>query len=274
MKKEVIAVDLGGTHLRVAIVRNNKAVKYLRYKTPKKKEEITDMLFSSISSLIKECERLRGIGVASPGPIEKGVIKNTPNLPLKNFNLKKALEKRFKTKVIVENDATCVALAEAKLGCKKNNFFVLTLGTGIGGGIVINGEIYKGRGNAGELGHIILDKGKDFESLAAWKKTKKLTEKKFGKPLLISELAKMNNQDSKKILKEISMYLGQGIASLISVFDPEIVILAGGVSESGKSFLKMIKREAKKYAFLQRSAEIQWTKLKHPGILGASLLIE
>jgi len=269
---KVIAVDLGGTHLRVAIVEKNKILDYIKKRTPNKKSVLVKELISSIESLISK--DIKGIGVASPGPLEKGIIRNTPNLPLKNFNLKKALEKRFKKRVEVENDASCVALAEAKFGCKKKNFFILTLGTGIGGGIIINGELYQGKGFGGELGHIVLDKGKFFEDLAAWKSVGKTIKKSFGKEIGTDQLVKMNNSKSKKILQELSKYLSQGIASLINVFDPEIVVLSGGMSKTGNKFLTQIRNQVPKYLLIPRKPKIVWTKLKHPGILGASLLIK
>ena len=269
-RKDVIAVDLGASNLRTSLVRGNKILEYKKIKTPKQKNLLIKALVDSISSLMGE--NVKGIGVASPGPLENGVIKNPPNLPLKNFNLKKILERKFKTKVRVENDANCVALAEAKLGCKKKNFIVLTLGTGIGGGIVINGEVYYGRGFAGELGHIILDNGKFFEDL--WQMHKKLIRKYFGKNLFIKDLLERNDNKSKKILNIVTEYLGQGIASLINVFDPEVVILAGGITECGDKFLNMIKKQTKKYVILERKVNITWSNLKHPGIIGASLLIK
>jgi glucokinase len=253
---KVIAVDLGGTNLRVALVKDNKILKYLKKKTPKTKNDLLKEMVESISSLITE--DIKSIGVGSPGPLKDGIIQNPPNLPFRNFNLKKYLENKFKKIVVIENDAKCVALAESKLGCKKKNFIILTLGTGIGGGIIINSELYKGNGNAGELGHIILDNGKDFET--CWKEKGKQ----------IKELFEKNN---KKILEKVSKYLGQGIASLINVFDPEIVIIAGGVRENGNRFLNMIKKEVKKYQIIPRNVEIKFSRLEHPGILGASLLV-
>ncbi len=267
-----IAVDLGGTNLRVALVKNNKIIKYIKRKTPKEKNILLKKLYESISDFMSS--DVKGIGIASPGPLEKGIIKNPPNLPLRNFNLKRVLQERFKKRVEIENDANCAALAEAKFGCKKKNFFILTLGTGIGGGIIIDSKLYKGQGYGGELGHIILDNGQYFEDLCAWKRIGKLTEKYFGKEILINDLIKINNKNSKKILNETSMYLGQGIASLINIFDPEIVVLGGGMKESGKVFLSMIKRQVEKYTLLPKKTKIIWTKLRHPGILGASLLIK
>ena len=247
-----IAVDLGGTNLRVALVKNNKIIKYIKRKTPKEKNILLKKLYESISDFMSS--DVKGIGIASPGPLEKGIIKNPPNLPLRNFNLKRVLQERFKKRVEIENDANCAALAEAKFGCKKKNFFILTLGTGIGGGIIIDSKLYKGQGYGGELGHIILDNGQYFEDLCAWKRIGKLTEKYFGKEILINDLIK--------------------IASLINIFDPEIVVLGGGMKESGKVFLSMIKRQVEKYTLLPKKTKIIWTKLRHPGILGASLLIK
>jgi glucokinase len=202
---------------------------------------------------------VKAIGVGSPGPLANGIIKNPPNLPFRNFNLKNFLQDKFKKRVVVENDAKCVALAESKLGCRKKNFIILTLGTGIGGGIIIENKLYTGsHGYAGEISGIILDNGKNFEDL--WK------EKKWK----INELFK--NKD-KRILEKVSMYLGQGIGSLINIFDPEVVILMGGAREAGQPFLNMIKNHAKKYVVLPSIPEIKWSKLEHPGILGASLLV-
>jgi len=270
--KKIIAIDLGGTHLRTAIVKNNKILKYEKKTTPKNKTDLIKELLASIKNLITK--DTKAIGVSCPGPLENGVIKNPPNIPLKNYNLKKVLENKFKVKVEIENDANCVALAEAKLGCKKKNFFILTLGTGIGGGIIINNELYKGQGYAGELGHIILDREKYFEDLGAWKQTKTLTKKYLKKQIYISELAKIKDPKAKKILEKLSFYLGQGIASLINVFDPEVVVLAGGMSNAGDKFLRQIKKQTYKYIFLPKKTPIVWSKIKHPGIVGASLLVK
>jgi len=271
MKDKIIAVDLGGTNLRVSLVRNNKILEYIKNKTPKDKKELINLMFNKIEGLMDK--DVKGIGVASAGPLKNGIIRNPPNLPLKNYNIKADLEKRFKVRVEVCNDAHCVALAESKLGVKKKNFIVLTLGTGIGGGIIIDRKLYEGQGFGGEFGHIILDRGKDFESLAAWKKTKELSKKVFGKELLISDLIKIKNKKSEEILNQLTSYLGQGIGSLINVFDPEIVVLAGGVREAGSVFLNMIKKQARKYSVLPKITPVQWSKLSHPGTLGASLLI-
>jgi len=269
---KVVAVDLGGTNLRVSLVVNNNIIKYIKNKTPKNERDLVNLLFKNIELLMEK--DVKGIGVACPGPLKDGVIRNPPNLPFKDYNLKAALEKRFKKKVELFNDAHCVALAELHFGVKKKNFIILTLGTGVGGGIIVGGKLYRGDGYGGEMGHIVLDGGKYFESLVGWKNTKRVTREAFGKELLISDLLKMKNKKAKEILEELTKHMGQGIGSLINVFDPEVVVLAGGVRETGAVFLNMIKKEAKKYSILPRITPIQWSKLNHPGTLGASLLIK
>lgn len=269
-KDKIIAVDLGGTNLRVALVQNNRILKYIKKDTPKVKEELLKDLYKGIRELISK--DVVGIGMGSPGPLEKGIIKNPPNIPLKYFNIKKELSRRFKKRVEIENDAKCVALAEARLGCKKKNFVIFTFGTGIGGGIIVNGELYKGKGFAGEFGSIVLNNGKTFEDL--WKECRESIKNNFGEKILIKDLIKMNNDESNMILGRIIKISGQGIASIINVFDPEIVVLSGGIRETGEIFLNKIKKEIKKYNVLPRRTEVIWTKLEHPGTLGASLLVE
>ncbi len=271
-RTKVIAIDLGGTNLRIAIVKDRKVLKYWKERTPKTASEIKKRIFGLVENFMSD--EVKGIAVASPGPLRNGTIRNPPNLPLRNWNLKRELEKKFKVPAVVKNDANCVAFAELKLGHKKKNFILLTLGTGIGGGVIIDGKLYRGCGYAGELGHIVLDGGKDFESLAASKRLVALTTDVFGEPKLFHDLMKMKDVRAKKILGEFVEYYGQGIASLIHCFDPEIVVLAGGVSECGEGFLRMIRKSARKYNKLPKTTPIVWTKLGHPGVLGASLYFE
>jgi predicted NBD/HSP70 family sugar kinase len=270
---KVIAVDLGGTNLRVAVVKNGRITEILSKKTPKQGNYLLKELIDSIETLMIKEKGIKGVGIASPGPLKEGVIKNPPNLPLQNFNLKKFLEKKLGTRVEIENDANCVALAEAKIGVKKENFIVLTLGTGIGGGIIIDNELFIGKGYAGEFGHMIIDKGEWFETLAAWNGLKKLTMKNFGRTLLVKDLFAMKTPRAAKVLGEIVDYLGRGIGSLINIFNPEVVVLSGGMRENGQKLLSMIKKASEKYSILPEKTDIRWSRLSNAGILGASLLL-
>ncbi len=265
----VLAVDIGGTNIRVALINGRKIKNYMKFSTPKTKKELDEVLISAISQVIGK--NVKAIGVGCPGPLKNGIILNPPNLPWKNFDLKKFLEKKFKKKVVVENDAKCVALAELNYGIKKNNFVILTLGTGVGGGVIIDGKLYKGQGNAGEIGHMIIDENKDLET--HWQKYRKLSNKYFGKVLTFKELCSMKNKKAKHILDYVSIHLGQGVANLIDIFDPEVIILMGGAREAGKKFLEIIKKQAYHFSIVKNKTPIKWSKIKHPGLLGASLLV-
>jgi len=272
MSKEVIAVDLGGTNLRAAHIKNGKIVDYVRKPTSMKKEELLKDMFELISGFMGK--GVKGIGIACPGPLKDGVIKNPPNIPLKNYDLKGVIKKKFKVRVEVENDASCVALAEYKLGVKKKNFFVLTLGTGVGGGIIIDGKLYNREGLGGELGSIYLTQEKTLQDLVGARAIGEITKEAFGSEMNVGDLVKMKDSKSKKIVEEIANYLGQGIGSLINIFDPEVVVLAGGMRHSGPEFLEMIREKTKKYILLEKKFDIVWSKLEHAGCLGAGLLLD
>jgi glucokinase len=266
---KVLAVDIGGTNMRVALVQGKKISNYTKVPTPRTKDGFLDVLTEIIDRVITK--DVAAIGVACPGPLKNGVIKNTPNLPLRNFNLKSFLEKKFKKKVVIENDAGCVALAESVYGVKKKNFVILTLGTGIGGGVIINGGLYRGRGNAGELGHMIIDDGKDLET--HWQNYRKMSNKYFKKVLTINQLCKMKNKKATKILNYVTVHLAEGIANIIDAFDPEVIALMGGAREAGNNFLDRVKKDVQRFAIIKDKIPIVWSKIPHPGILGASLLV-
>ncbi len=268
-KRKVIAVDLGGTNLRISLVRDGKILKYTKKTTPKNKKDLLKLLYSGITELISK--DVDSIGVGCPGPLKNGIIKNPPNIPLKNFNLKLELEKKFKKPVVIENDAKCAALAEAKLGVRKKNFVVMTFGTGIGGGIIINEKLYLGQGYAGEFGHITLSNGKYFEDL--WKEHRDYIKQHFGNNIIIKDLIKMKNKEADMVIENISDHMGQGIASIINIFDPEVVVLNGGIRECGNALLDKVIFHAKKHIILPHNTPVQWSKLAHPGTIGASLLV-
>ena len=159
--QNIIGVDLGGTNIEAGLITSKgKIIKKYETKTEAKKGAKT--VINNIISAIKHVQqgKISGIGIGSPGPLnyKTGTITNPVNLPFKNTPLRKIIQNKFKTNTFLDNDANCFALAEAVFGQGKKyeNVIGITLGTGLGGGIVINKKIYHGRNNAAELGHITI----------------------------------------------------------------------------------------------------------------------
>ncbi|MEM3074818.1 MAG: ROK family protein [Candidatus Pacearchaeota archaeon] len=272
MENKVIALDIGGTNLRAAIVKKNKIFNLLKLKTPKLERIFLNEIWLLIEKLINN--EIKEIGISIPGPVKNGVVLNPPNIPLNNFNLKKYINKRFRVRVEVENDAKCVALAEFYLGLKKRNFFVLTLGTGIGGGAIIDGKLFNRNDIGAEFGYVFIEKNKTLEELVGMKFFSEKIKKELGSFYSFDELIRMKTKNAKKLVDDFCTNLGRGIGSLINVFNPEIIILAGGVSKSGEEFIKKVNEETEKYVLLPKKYKIVATKLYEPGILGASLLFK
>jgi len=238
-----IGVDIGGTYIKAGIVSGNKVVRKVVVKTGKTKKEIIKNILNSIEALFDK--RIKSIGIGCPGPAdyEKGVVGNTPNLPLRGINLKKIVADNSGRKVLMQNDASCFVFGES-IRLKKKNVVGLTLGTGVGGGIVVEGKLYKGQGNAGHFGHCTIKfdglKG-DFNqgSLESYVSAKSI-KKMYGKA--------PESLKSKKAWNEIGEKLGISIANLINAFDPDVVVLGGGISKAFRLFKDGMNKEIRKRA--------------------------
>ena len=288
-----IGVDIGGTEIKAGLVdKKGNVIKKVVVLTEadQGKNVVIENILKAISLVLK-AKRFRKnppIGVGCPGPLDhkKGIIGDSLNLPLKNVRLLDIIKKRFKTKVALDNDANCFILGEALYGSGKgcNNLIGLTLGTGVGGGIVINKEIYRGKGNAAELGHItikfngmIASCGNDgcIEEYVSGRGLIRLAES-FGlrveEPLDIYNLALKKNPSAIHLFKEMGIYLGIEIANLVNIFDPDKVILGGSVSGAWNFFSSSLKDEVKKRA-INKSQIVRGKLGKNAGIVGAAALV-
>ncbi len=261
----VIGLDIGGTKIKAGVVSNNRILKKIVVKTGKTKKEVINNILEAINLLFNKNITAIGIGCPGPADYKKGIITNTTNIPLNGVNLKNIISKRFKKKTVMENDASCFVLGES-IRLKKKNIVGLTLGTGIGGGIVINNKLYTGKGNAGELGHctIKFDGLKDklgkgnLEAYLSAKAIKKI----YGK-----EPSKL----SKKDWNDYGKLLGIGIVNIIHTFDPDIIVIGGGISKAFSSFKSSMNKEIKK------RARIKFKVIKgyeDSGILGAASIVK
>jgi len=282
--QNIIGVDLGGTNIKTALVTlNGNIIK--KYETSTETRKGAKTVINNIISAIKKIKlgKILGIGIGSPGPLnyKKGIITNPVNLPFINTPLRRIIQNKFKIKTCLDNDANCFALAEAVFGQGKKyeNVVGITLGTGIGGGFVINKKIYHGRNNAAELGHMTIkyDGPKSkcgnigcVETHVAARGIKAI----YGgsDPYSIYELALKNNNKAIKTYEKMGYYLGIGLTNFIYALDPDVIIIGGKISNSWKFFSKSMNKIVKERYF-SKSPKIVKTKLKDAGILGAAALV-
>ncbi|NCO44734.1 ROK family protein [Candidatus Wolfebacteria bacterium] len=270
MKKTFyLGIDIGGTEIRGILLDSSKNQRFLVFNivTPRNKKSFLSALNEEINGLTQK-KKIIGIGVGLPGivDVKRGILAKAPNLPFLNGWQAKKFFSKFKTspvthpdgrygaRVKIDNDSRCFLRGEAFLGAGKNykNIVALTIGTGIGGGLMINDKIYYGSHNsAGEFGHMIIGDKKSFERLGAKK-------------------AFLKMGDTSKII-------GLGIADLINALDPQIVILGGGGIFTGGIQMETVRRTARKYIMspLAKKASIIKGKLgENAQAIGAALLFK
>ncbi len=312
-----LGVDLGGTNIVAGIVDENyNIIGSAKCKTaaPRPAEKIVEDIFKISKEAAENVgislEDISAAGIGSPGlinPIE-GIISFANNLKFKDVPLAKMLEDKMGLKFYLENDANAAAYGEYLAGCGKNSkhFIIITLGTGVGGGIIIDGKIYSGTNFAGaELGHITLDMNGDacscgrrgcFETYASAtaliKQTKyamiehpdsimwKLVDGDINAvdgrtPFLAKDY---NDEVGKKVVDRYVWYLAKGVSSVIAIFQPDVVALGGGISKEGDNLLKPVKEIIKNENFLNfvdKKTEIKTAVLGNDaGIIGAAYITD
>ena len=293
--KYVIGLDIGGTKIHSVVAEWDKnflstrklpkIVKSRRENVQNKKSanKFFGEIIDEVESLLEEFGRknVARIGVGIAGPLNKDkVTLNPPNLPLKNFPTLARLQENFDLSVYVDNDANCFTWAEHLFGAARSasSTVGITLGTGVGGGIVFDIEgkalLYDGyHGSAAEIGHMILDKGRSFEDLCS-SKARYLWDGRD--PLSIEQRARAGDGPSREIYKKYGFWLGVGIANVVNVVNPEIVVVGGSLVKAWDLFEAEMHRTAKKYivSSLAKKTKIVRAKLgDDAGALGAAYLI-
>ncbi len=271
-----VGVDIGGTTIKAGLVdKKGNILRKVIVRTGKTKQRVLKDLFLAIKAVsIKD---VCGIGIGCPGPFKdfkKGIIGKTPNIPLQDVKLKDIIQKRFNKLVRVDNDASCYVLGETVFGATKNNIVVvgLTLGTGVGGGIIIRDKIFHGGyGNAGELGYLFMDKA--FEYYLSEKGIMRLCRKfKVRDSIELYEKADKGNKRAIAIWREYGRILGVLVANIIHPFDPCAVVIGGGISKSWKHFNKSMHKEVKKKVLFGPKRVLR-AKSQDSGIKGAAWLV-
>jgi len=287
MKKFKVGIDLGGTKIFSAISdEHGNIIDKIKIPTEaeKGKETVLMNIFSSIESLLENtgisAKELMGVGIAVPGPVDygTGVVRVCPNLPgWINVPVEKILSEKFGTKTYVENDARAAAIAENSVGSGKNfeNFIYVTISTGIGGGIIIDGKIHHGaNGGAGEIGHMLMSDGSIFEKTASGTAIREL----FGmKTEELIEKSENGDETAAKAFSHLIHNLGIGLGNLVTVLNPEAIVIGGGLSNLGDFLLVPLEKEVRKNGFSIAGEKIKLVKAKfnnEAGIIGAISMVE
>lgn len=309
-----IGVDIGGMSVKVGLVDDNgKIISQSRVKTEKTAEEVIVKMVDQINELLKnnsvKLGELRGIGIGCPGAVssDKGIVEFLPNLGWESVPLVEKLKNYFNTEIKISNDANVAALGEVIYGAAKNynDCIMFTLGTGVGGGIIMDKKLYEGGHSRGaELGHMTLFLGgkpctcgrsgciecyTSATALIGQTKEAMLTDKDSimwdyvggdidkvdGKTAF--ECSKKGDKTAEKVRDTYIYYLGESILNMLNIFRPDAFILGGGISAQGEYLNERLKAYCEKFDYGYKRAPkteiITATLGNDAGIIGAAALL-
>lgn len=287
MAMKAIGIDLGATKTIIALVDSKGIIhKSIKFPSPKKRKELIELLLIGIKS-IKGKDKIKGISLGIAGFLdEKKKIILSPNMPfLNNFDLRKEIEKRIKVKCLAENDANCFGLSEALFGSarKYDKVFALTIGSGIGSSLVVNKKIYNGKSFAVEAGHLIIGSKEKrkcncgrincIEAFASANAILKQARKQNIKVKNAKELCESKNKKAKKIIEDAAKHFGVFLSNIVYLFDPEIIVLGGGLSNC-KLYLRKALKELKKNLKIKRHPLIKKPFYREEAVaVGSAMLL-
>lgn len=309
-----LGIDLGGTNIAIGIVDENYTLLH-KDSTPTFRDRAYQEIIKDMAELslkvVKDAgvtlEQVKSIGIGSPGiPNDKeGTIIRNYNLGFKDTPIRAEMQKFIFLPVFLENDANCAALAESVAGAAvgAEHSITVTLGTGIGGGIIINKKIFSGFNNAAsELGHMVIAQGGEpctcgrkgcweayASATALIRQTKEAAKKNPDSiihQLVDQDLSKINAKiafDAKKkndlvgtkVVDDYTRYLSEGLVNIISIMQPEIIVIGGGICKEGDYLLNPLNRLISESAFCRDipQTQIKVAKLGNDaGIIGAAML--
>ncbi|HEX6598578.1 MAG TPA: ROK family protein [Gemmatimonadaceae bacterium] len=312
-KKYIVGVDLGGTNIVSAAMTEDgseiHAVRSIPTKSESGDEGVAGRMVTLVEEVMAETERetgatrqdFIGVGVGAPGPLDRehGIVLIAPNLGWHNFPLRQRMQDRLSLPTSLDNDANCATFGEWWQGAARGarNVVGLTIGTGIGGGLILNGALYHGSSDmAGEVGHTTIDmngrycKCGNYGCLEAYASGPAIATR--AREVLVREgmksairdmvegrlaeitaqtvydAAKAGDQLASEIVRDTGRYLGAGVANLLNIFNPDRVVIAGGVTAAGDALFLPLKAEVRRRAFTPavNAAEIVAGEL--PGTAG------
>jgi len=312
MSKFYLGIDMGGTSIKIAVVDDKANI----LEESSLDTDIKAQPKKVINDIVNACKILKyygkvksiGIGIAGDIDFKKGIVRFSPNLPRwKNVPLKKEIEKTTKKTVLIDNDANtaCIGAFWLDLKSKSDNMICVTLGTGVGGGIIVDKKLYRGNtGTAGEIGHMTLEVngnkcncgnlgcaetyiGAKYLVSRAVELMKTKSSKNILKlsgnnnsnitPKILSAAAAAGDLTAKQIWSEAGEKLGVLLANIINFFNPDSIVLCGGISKAGEELLKHANKQIKSRAFKTAadSCKIVISKYTNKlGVVGAAMLVK
>ncbi len=282
-----LGLDLGGTKIAAGVLVGERLVSYLERPTPKGATAIVRALAEAAREAARG-QAVAAVGVGTPGPLdfERGVVRFAPNLPgFKNFPLKARLEALLGLPVELENDANAAALAEHHLGAARgarHSLFV-TVSTGIGGGVIVDGKVHRGAfGQGGEVGHLTVLPGGPLcgcgnrgclEAVASGRALERDAAYAYGREVPVPELFSRKDPKARALVEGAAFYLGLALAGLQKVLDPEVVVLGGGVAlGGGEAFVRRVEAAYRGHLRGWRRAPLRLAALgRETGVIGAAL---
>jgi glucokinase len=302
----VFAADLGGTHLRAGLVERSGAIlNQVKHETPHGIDPgaIVDALTSAAESMnVRTLSDVVAGSIMVPGTVDRHrtTVVQSPNLPcLDNFGLKRALEETLQLPVLLENDANAAAVGEMWMGAARGarNVICVTLGTGVGGGIILDGKLWRGTdGSAGEIGHSTVEPfggpkckcGNTgcLEMFASATAIVRMTREALDSSVessltkenltakIIYEAGREGDKLAIEIFQRMGRYLGVGLANLINILGPEVIVIGGGVADGWDLFEAEMREQIRQRAF-PSSQHVKIKKAEcgdNAGLLGAARL--
>lgn len=288
--KGIIGVDLGGTKIRAAVTARDGTLTGPAAERPTGNRESRTAVEGALMQTIEEAtgrsglamEQVEAIGIGAPGPLDltTGTILKAPNLPgLHGYPLRRSVENRFGVPVCVDNDGNCFTLGEALYGSGRSKGIVLgvTLGTGVGCGVVINGRVFHGAtGTAGEIWATPYGRS-TVEKWFSARGVSRLHERRTGEARSARQLfmsAESGNQEALKTWSRFGCHLGRALAAPVNLLDPDLIVLGGSVSRAHVFFLPAMDKSLRRIVnpAPARHLEILPARLEEGAVRGAAAL--
>jgi len=312
----ILGIDLGGTNIVVGALTADGSRRFAMHSVPTCAELGADAVVERMLELSERViaetlgatgaarDHFLGVGIGSPGPLDrdKGIVIITPNLGWRDFPLRDRVQNGLRLPATLDNDANCATLGEWWLGAARGARHVvgLTIGTGIGGGLILDGKLYHGSSDvAGELGHSTIDstgrrcKCGNYGCLEAYASGPAIAERARealagGEPSVmpamvggdlgrlsaaaVYDAAQKGDRLALEVVRETARFLGTGVANLLNIFNPEVVVLAGGVTQAGDALLEPMRAEIRRRAFkpaVDACRIVPGTLQGNAGVIGA-----